>query len=60
MFSMTPATGTFTVWNRPMALRASRKATSWGVLTTMAPSTLAFWTREIWVSPVPGGRSMNR
>ena len=60
MFSTMPRMGTFTVWNRPMALRASRKATSWGVLTTMAPSTLAFWMSEIWVSPVPGGRSMKR
>ncbi len=57
MFSTTPSTGTSSLRNMSMALRTSSRATSWGVVTTTAPETGTSWHKEIWASPVPGGRS---
>lgn len=50
-------TGTLTLWNMVMPLRASASATSCGVLTTTAPSTVTSWQRLSATSPVPGGIS---
>ena len=60
MFSMTPSTGTSTRSNILRPLRASARATSWGVVTMTAPLTGTRWERVSWMSPVPGGRSTMR
>jgi hypothetical protein len=60
MFSTTPRMGTPVFSNIRTAFFTSISARSCGVVTTTAPATGVIWTREIWTSPVPGGRSMTR
>ena len=60
MFSTMPSTGTSTLANICRALRASRVAMSWGVVTMTAPETGTRWASVSWMSPVPGGRSITR
>ena len=60
MFSMTPSVRTLTLLNIAIALRASSRLTSCGVVTTTAPVSGISWLSESAASPVPGGRSMTR
>ena len=57
MFSTSPRIGTETFRNMETPLPASMRATSWGVVTMIAPVSRIFCEMEIWTSPVPGGRS---
>ena len=60
MFSTTPRVRTFTLLNIAIALRASSRLTSCGVVTTTAPVSGMSWLRHSAASPVPGGRSTTR
>ena len=52
-----PSTGTWTLLNMAMPLRASISARSWGVDTITAPASATRWAMVSWASPVPGGMS---
>lgn len=58
MFSMIPKIGTFTFSNIATPFAASINATSCGVVTITAPDRATRCAIEIWMSPVPGGRSI--
>ena len=60
MFSTIPSTGTSILRNIASPLRASKRATSWGVVTITAPATGTFWITESWASPVPGRHVENQ
>ena len=60
MFSTTPMVRTLTLVNMAIALRASIRLTSWGVVTTTAPDSGMSWLIDSAASPVPGGRSTTR
>ncbi len=61
MFSTTPSTGRLTCRQKLMHRRTSCTATSWGVVTTMAPSAFSMsCTTARGSSPVPGGESTMR
>ena len=60
MFSTMPNTGTSILRNIARPLRASKRATSCGVVTITAPATVTFWITDSWASPVPGGMSRIR
>ena len=60
MFSTTPRVRTLTLVNMAIALRASIRDASWGVVTITAPDSGMSWASERAASPVPGGRSMTR
>ena len=57
MFCTIPRIGTETFWNMDIPFTASLRATSCGVDTTTAPSSLTCCVMVSCVSPVPGGRS---
>ena len=61
MFSTIPRTGIFIARTMFTALRLSSNATSWGVVTIIAPASSGMsWTTERGSSLVPGGRSMSK
>ncbi|OPY49632.1 MAG: hypothetical protein A4E51_01931 [Methanosaeta sp. PtaU1.Bin055] len=58
MFSMIPRTGTPRDRDISIALLASMRARSWGVVTMTVPSGRRSWAMDKGSSPVPGGRSI--
>ena len=60
IFSIIPNTGVCNVENMSKAFRASKRATSCGVDTTIAPVSSVFWHKVNCTSPVPGGKSITK
>ena len=57
---MRPSTGTSIIWAILAALVTIMLTRSWGLVTTMTPSTGRDWKTVRGTSPVPGGISTKR
>ena len=60
MFSTMPRMGMFIIWAMLTALATIMLTSSWGLATTMMPSTGRLWKTVRGTSPVPGGISTKR